>query len=133
MKKITFLLISILLFSFNFAYAENGDDEWDDCDWISLNTHVPFIWNCIWWEGSDVEDDEIFPFLIWWMTKILVTVVIVVGFFMLVAWWVMITMSWADQSAFSTWKDLIIRVLVGIFLLWASWVILYMLNPNFFW
>ncbi|UFX83207.1 hypothetical protein [Candidatus Absconditicoccus praedator] len=132
MKKITFLLISILLFSFNFAYAENGDDEGDDCDGISLNTHVPFIGNCIGGEGSDVEDDEIFPFLIGGMTKILVTVVIVVGFFMLVAGGVMITMSGADQSAFSTGKDLIIRVLVGIFLLGASGVILYMLNPNFF-
>ncbi len=116
--KLIFLLI-VFVFSRNFVYAD------DDCEWVDLNTYVPFIWDCL-------EEDDWFADLIWGLSNILVTGIIVVALVALVVGGVMMTMWWAEQSLYSKWKELLIKVAVGIFLLWASWVILYMINPNFF-
>ncbi len=127
MKKL--LLFIIFLFSPLLTFADGWwESGWSDCDWIELNTNVPYVWNCI----EREESDEAFPRLMWWVSRIVITLTLVVAFLMLVAWWVLITMSWADQSSYWKWKELIIKVIVWILLLWASWVILYMINPNFF-
>ncbi len=136
MKKIL-LLLSLVFFAFSSVYADDNDN-WTasegKCDWIQLNTNVPFIGDCLGdWDEESTNENNAFPRLIWWMSKILVAFIIITSLIFLIAWGVLITMSWADQWSYSKWKDLIIRVFVGIFLLWASWVILYMINPNFFW
>lgn len=127
-KKILIFFVLFFGVFWGFSYAEN----WDCEDWIRLNTNVPFIGNCIWWEDSEVDEENAFPILMWWMSKILITLTLVIAFLMLVAGGVLITTSGADQANYSKWKELIIKVLIWIFLLWASWVILHMINPNFF-
>jgi hypothetical protein len=108
-------------------------DPWVCCG-ISLNTSVPFIGKCIenstGSQGSDetkVTWETAFPVLMWSMTKILVTVILILSFVLIVVWGIMIATgnpSW--------WKKMIINVAIGIALLWASGVILRLINPNFF-
>lgn len=122
---ISFLSLFIFVWFLSFWYAD------DTCNWIKLNTNVPFVTD---W-GKCIERDkaeEAFPKLMWWISKIVITLTLVTWFLMLVAWWVLITMSWAEQSNYWKWKELIIKVIVWILLLWASGVILHMINPNFF-
>lgn len=151
MIKFIFKFILLILFPFfsffSFSYAQDDWwwdtwwwdtwdwwwwDTWDwweeECDWIELNTNVPFIRKCLEKENADTA----FPKLMGWLSKIVITFTLVIAFLMVVAGWVLITMSWADQSNFSKWKELIIKVIVWIVLLGSSWVILYMINPNFF-
>jgi len=106
--------------------------EWVCC-WISLNTSVPFIGNCI--EDStanqgpgetNVTWDTAFPVLMWSLTKILVTIILIVSFVLIIIWGIMIATGNPGG------KKMIIRVVVGIALLGASGVILRLINPNFF-
>lgn len=110
------------------------------CCWIELNTVVPFIWDCI--EMSDewssanttrVNPLNAFPRLMWWLSRILVTAILVLSFVMVVVWWVMIIAWWIKESNFSEWKKYIRQVVIWLILLWASWIILRLINPNFFW
>ncbi len=103
------------------------------CCGISLNTSVPFIGNCI--ENStgnvgagetDVTWDTAFPVLMWSLTKILVTIILIVSFVLIIIWGIMIATGNPGG------KKMIIRVVVGIALLGASGVILRLINPNFF-
>ena len=106
------------------------------CCGIELNTNVPFIGKCIesdagtWYVGSGetwVTADEAFPVLMSSLTKILVTIILIVSFVLIIIWGIMIATgnpSWG--------KKMIIKVVVGIALLWASGVILRLINPNFF-
>lgn len=104
------------------------------CCWVSLNTSIPFIGNCIESETSYKSSDETsvtwetaFPVLMSSLTKILVTAILIVSFVLIVVWGIMISTgnpSW--------WKKMIIKVVMGIALLGASGVILRLINPNFF-
>ena len=117
-------------------------DKWVCCG-IELNTDVPFIGNCIEfgkkWEpakamGNEttVSQEEAFPKLMWWLMKILITIIILAGFVWILAWGVMISASgWSDESA-GKGKKLIGRVIIAIAILGASGVILRLINPNFF-
>lgn len=119
--------------------------EWVCCG-IKLNTNVPFIGNCIElskksWDTPEgetdpnetrVTDKTAFPRLMWWLTKILVTIIILAGFIGILAGWVMISASGGDDSRASEWRKLIIRVVIALALLGASGVILRLINPNFF-
>lgn len=108
-------------------------DPWVCCG-ISLNTSIPFIGNCI----EDNKDDQgvgetnvtgetAFPVLMWSLTKILVTVILIVSFVLIIVGGIMIaTGNPADG------KKMIIKVVIGIALLWASGVVLRLINPNFF-
>jgi len=119
------------------------DTEWVCC-WVELNTNVPFIGNCIELsknssdtqssnDETKVTEKTAFPVLMWWLTKILVTVIMLVSFVAILAWWVMIASSgWSDSWA-SNGKKLIWRVVIALALLGASGVILRLINPNFFW
>lgn len=104
------------------------------CCGISLNTSIPFIGNCI-EDGTSapgpgetsVTWTTAFPVLMWSLTKILVTLILIISFVLIIIWGIMIATgnpSWG--------KKMIMNVVVGIALLWASWVILRLINPNFF-
>jgi hypothetical protein len=69
----------------------------------------------------------------WWLVKILVTIIILAGFIGILAGGVMISAAWSDDQKAAKWKKLIINVAIAIAILWASWVILRLINPNFFW
>lgn len=104
------------------------------CCWVSLNTSVPFIGNCIedstasvWAWETNVTWESAFPVLMWSLTKILVTVILILSFVLIVVWGIMIATGNPSGG-----KSMIIKVVVGIALLWASWVILRLINPNFF-
>lgn len=104
------------------------------CCGVELNTSVPFIGKCIESEASYTSPDETwvtwdqaFPVLMWSLTKILVTVILILSFVLIVIGGIMIATG--DPSG---GKKMIIRVVIGIALLGASGVILRLINPNFF-
>jgi len=104
------------------------------CCGISLNTKIPFIGNCI-EDGTSapgpgetgVTWQTAFPVLMWSLTKILITLILIVSFVLIIIGGIMIATgnpSWG--------KKMITNVVIGIALLGASWVILRLINPNFF-
>lgn len=136
--KFVLAILSFIFFCFfnlNFVVASN---EWWENNCVQLNTNIPGIWNkiCMWkWDEKNttyVTTDDAFPKLMWALMKIVVAVIIAVGFIMIILGGLLITSSWADQSRYWRWKDMIIKVIIWIALLWLSWVILHMINPNFF-
>jgi len=108
-------------------------DAWVCCG-ISLNTSIPFIGNCIENSATDRGDGELavswttaFPVLMWSLTKILVTVILIVSFVLIIVGGIMISIGKAAEG-----RKMIINVIIGIALLGASGVILRLINPNFF-
>lgn len=122
------------------TWFKNVNDECKPCSdpnvccGISLNTSIPFIGNCIEDDVANRGPGETsvtwttaFPVLMWSLTKILVTLILIISFVLIIIWGIMIATgnpSWG--------KKMIMNVVVGIALLWASWVILRLINPNFF-
>lgn len=109
--------------------SEVWKTDWKDC--IQLNTDVPYVTDgsrCI----PKSESWKIFPVLMWWMSKFIVNAILIVSFIMLVAWWMLISVSWFSSWSYNKWKELIMKVVVWIILLWTSSLILYIINPNFF-
>lgn len=115
-------------------------DSTQKCCGIQLNTVVPFIWDCI--EMSNEESAgnttrvnalNAFPILMWSLSKMLVTAILIFSFVMIVIWWVLIISWWINESNFKKWKEMIWKVIIWLALLWASWIILRLINPNFFW
>lgn len=98
------------------------------CDWVSLNTDVPYVGKCL----RKSEAGSAFPVLMSWLSKIVITLIMVIGFLMILIWWVLITASGASSKLQWDWKALIMRVVTWIILLWISWMILHAINPNFF-
>ena len=103
------------------------------CCGIQLNTSIPFIGKCIEEKGNQWSDETgvtwttAFPTLMWSLTKILVTVILIISFVLIIIGGIMIATgnpSWG--------KKMIINVVIGIALLGASGVILRLINPNFF-
>lgn len=113
--------------------CEPCNKKWVCCG-VELNTSVPFIGKCIEDTTGSVSPDETwvtwdqaFPVLMWSLTKILVTVILILSFVLIVIGGIMIATG--DPSG---GKKMIIRVVIGIALLGASGVILRLINPNFF-
>lgn len=108
----------------------------DVCCGVKLNTAVPFIGNCIETKTDNPEstltEETAFPVLMSSLTKILVTVILIVSFVLIVVWGIMIASAWANPANASAGKKLIMKVVIGIALLGASGVILRLINPNFF-
>jgi hypothetical protein len=108
------------------------------CEWILLITNVPFIGQCIgtktqWTNPSAwllVDQDAAFPVLMWWLSRLLVSIILLVSFAGIIIAWVMIAASWSGAS---NWKKLIWNIITALALLGASGVILRLINPNFFW
>ena len=131
------LLIGISLWIWGiwwmFAYADWGSEKWGgECDWIKLNTCFPIIWDCIQIKKTEGWTDvtKAFPTMIWALTKIIISIILVVCFIMIIVAWIMRASSWDKAPTKAKW--LIIKVAVTILLLWFSWVILKLINPNFF-
>lgn len=100
----------------------------DICCGIKLNTKVPFIGNCIEDENyGGVSSEKAFPTLMWALTQILVTIILIVSFVLIVVGGIMIATGNPSGG-----KKMIMKVVVGIALLGASGVILRLINPNFF-
>ena len=106
--------------------------------WISLNTNVPFVGNCISLRSSssssttEVTPATAFPRLLAWLTKIVMTVILIFCFMAIIVGGVLISMGWASEEQATTWKKLIKHVVVALALLGASGVILRVINPSFF-
>lgn len=122
----------------------NEEEDCSDCKCgIKLNTSVPFIWNCIQIAREDTTNNDTnttivtkqnaFPVLMWALSKIVVTAILVFSFVLIIVAGVMMASSGGDSGRFSDGKKLIWKVIVWLALLWASWVILKLINPSFFW
>lgn len=114
---------------------DEGVCPWDDKDYIILNTNVPFVWRCIKkefdeWSG-DTNASNVFPKLMAYMIRIMMTVLVVWWFLWILVWGFMIASNGAFGSK-QTWVKLILGVIAGLILLWASGIILNLINPNFF-
>ena len=99
----------------------------EECKWISLNTCFPIIWNCIWWDDAKTDSTNVFPAMIWALTKIVVALVLVVCFILVIYSGIL----WATDEPKKA-KDILKRVAITVLLLWFSWAILRLINPNFF-
>lgn len=104
------------------------------CCGISLNTSIPFIGNCIEDNFANRGPGETsvtwataFPVLMWSLTKILVTFILIISFVLIIVGGIMIA-----TGNRKWWMDMIRKVVIGIALLGASGVILRLINPNFF-
>ena len=102
-----------------------------ECNWIKLNTCFPIIWNCI-WDDANESPTNAFPTMVWALSKIIVSVILVVCFIIIIVAWIMWASAGEDASQRTSAKNRIIKVWVTIILLWFSWVILRLINPNFF-
>ena len=108
-------------------------EKWVCCG-VELNTSVPFIGKCIedvktnqWADETSVTWATAFPTLMWSLTKILVTLILITSFVLIIIGGIMIA-----TGNPSGWRKMIINVVIGIALLGASGVILRLINPNFF-
>lgn len=109
------------------------------CCGVELNTNVPFVGKCIrlWNQASSSETNTVtettaFPRLMWWLTKILTTIILLVSFGWIIVGGVMIASSGGDSGRAKTGKELIGKIIMAIAILWASGIILHLINPNFF-
>ena len=129
------VLLSLLFWYANAQQVTQQDLDqgvevvWDasksKCNWIKLNTNFPIIWNCI--STSGTKPTEAFPYMIWALTKIVVSLVLVACFILIIYAGIL----WASDKPKEA-KDWLKRVAITILLLWFSWVILKIINPNFF-
>ena len=106
-----------------------GWGGWWECNWIKLNTNFPIIWNCI-WDNEDVT--KTFPSMVWALTKIVMSLILVVCFILVIVAWIMRAGDNPWQWKWWWAKWLLAKVAITILLLWFSWVILKLINPNFF-
>lgn len=107
------------------------------CCWVKLNTVVPFIWDCIeMTNGNDttqwVNQLNAFPYLMKWITKILITAIMIFSIIIVIAAWFLMSTSVASEGNYKKWVELLKNVLICLILLWCSWLILKLVNPNFF-
>lgn len=119
------LVFAVLLGFWGMWWAYVNADSWD-CPGIKLNTNFPIIWDCI---GDNRNENEInaFPYMIWVLTKIIISVILVVCFILVIVAWIMRAADKPDKA-----KPLLRKVAITILLLWFSGVILKLVNPNFF-
>ena len=126
-------------FQWNNNKCESCKDPWVCCG-VKLNTNVPFIGKCIrLWSDADTEDTTVvteataFPRLMWGLTKIMTTIILLVCFGGILVGGVMIASSGGEVKRATEGKALIGKVIIAIALLWTSGIILKLINPNFFW
>lgn len=144
MKKILYrlcwIIMGMVLFTwFSWVYADEAGTteggQWlqektqgKTCKWIKLNTNFPLIWNCIGTTSDWVNPTNAFPVMVTALTKIVMSVILVVCLILIIVWWIFI----ASDEKLGKWKELIKKVAIVIVLLWFSSVILKLINPNFF-
>ena len=112
---------------------QNSTVDTNKCDWIKLNTNFPIIWNCIWTsKDSETNPTTAFPKMVWALTKIIMSLILVVCFIFIIVAGIMWAWSWEDNSQVTKAKWILKKVAIVILLLWFSWAILRLINPNFF-
>jgi len=119
--------------------CELCSDPWVCCG-IKLNTNVPFVGKCI-RLGTDpsstdttvVTEVTAFPVLMWALTKIMTTFILLICFGGILVGGVMVASSGWETARASEGKKLIGKIVMAMALLWASGIILHLINPNFFW
>lgn len=117
------VLLGFWWFLWNYVNAEN----WE-CNGIKLNTNFPIIWNCIETKaGSRTDPTNAFPTMIWALTKIVMSIILVVCFILIIYAGIL----WSANKPTDA-KKWIKTVAITILLLWSSGVILKLVNPNFF-
>ena len=134
-KFLEYLLgwIFALLLGFWWLIWTTVSAEWE-CNWIKLNTNFPVVWNCIsfsdWEEGTNPKN--VFPKMIWGLTKVIMSLVLVWCFIWVIVAWIMRAADnpWTRKSWWAKW--LLARIAITMLLLWFSGVILRLINPNFF-
>jgi len=94
---------------------------------VKLNTDIPGVWQYV---CNDSQNK--FWVIMWWLMKLLINFVVAVAFIALIASWVMMMLSWVNQSTAWKWKELLKKVVIWIVLLGLSGLILHTINPNFF-
>ena len=106
----------------------------DWCCWVKLNTNFPIVWNCITFgEGkNETNSTNVFQKMVGALTKITMSVILVVCFVIIIIAWIMRAWAGEDSSQRTKAKKLIEKVAITILLIWFSWVILRLINPNFF-
>lgn len=128
-------IIMILLGTSSTITAQTG--EIDDCaDGIKLTTPIPFIGDCILkTSSSDTQNRtniiNAFPRLMWGLTRILMTIILVGAFIGILVGWLMIA-SHGFTGKQSEWKDLLIKIVAALALVGIMGAILNAINPNFF-
>ncbi len=114
---------------------QQWQQQWEDwekkCKWVKLNTNFPIIWNCI-WDTADENPTNAFPTMIWAITKIIMSLILVVCFIMVIYAGIQRASDnpWTRKSWWAKWT--LAKVAITILLLWFSWAILRLINPNFF-
>ncbi len=110
-------------------------------DHIYLNTDIPFIGQCILKRptGSEAVStsnlpnlDTAFPRLVSGISRLLQSLILVLGFMAIVIAGFMMSAWGMSPTAKDKWKNILKWVVVALILLWASWIILNLINPNFF-
>lgn len=103
---------------------------------IMLNTDIPFIWRCIKKDtnaviGGQTTLGNAFPKLMWWLIRVVMAAVVIVGFLAILVWGFMV----AAEGAASTKQkglELIKLAIAWLILVGTSGIILNLINPNFF-
>ena len=102
------------------------------CSGIKLNTNFPIIWNCIEIDKDWENPTNVFPYMIWALTKIIMSLILVVCFILIIYSGILWASSWDNNSRATEAKWILKKVAIVILLLWFSWAILRLINPNFF-
>lgn len=154
MKILNKLLVWFWIFIFsviwfwNFIWAQEADPcpegmHWDSefescslpdvvvtptCDWIKLNTNIPFLWNCI--EASDAN--KALPVTLWALTKLVMSIILIVCFILIIVAGILWASSWNGTKWVTEARKILEKVAWTMALIWMSWAILRLINPNFF-
>jgi len=121
--------------------CECNPNKW--CCGVQLNVPLPFIGDCIEMTTNNstagsrtgsisVNQLNAFPVLVKWISKILVTLIMIFSIIVVIVAWLMMTTSVASESNYKTWIEYLKKVLISLILLWTSWLILKLINPSFF-
>lgn len=121
--------------------CECNPNKW--CCGVQLNVPLPFIGDCIEMTTNNstagsrtgsisVNQLNAFPVLVKWITKILVTLIMIFSIIVVIVAWLMMTTSVASEQNYKTWLKYLEKVLISLILLWTSWLILKLINPSFF-
>ena len=107
------------------------------CCGVKLNTVVPFIGDCIemtnWNDTTQwVNQLNAFPYLMKWLTKILITAIMIFSIIIVIVAWFLMSTSVANEWNYKKGTELLKKVIICLILLWCSWLILKLINPNFF-
>ncbi len=116
---------------------------WEKCtSWdIMLNISIPFVGRCIKKDPAarETSDDRwnttswnVFPKLMGWLVRLLMTIIYIIWFLWILVWWFMISASGADPELKTKWRSLIKMVIWWLILVGLSGIILNFINPDFF-